>query len=123
MFGACAPEVGRRYQVYYNACRMGTMQVTTGGAEAILRPETFTDNRQARVEIELSYLRFVPYDDVLSLISQIVLFIGHFDFEDGERSRTRARTEAVAVLAGHLWEAVRQSDIDPYFQFSTEGPY
>ena len=120
--GYDAPEIGRQYHVWYNACRMGRMQVTCG-YYSIMEPERFTDNRQAHLEIELNYLRFVPYDDAISLISQIVLFIGRFDFEDGERSRALARSESADVLAGHLWEAVRQSDIDPNFEYSIQGPY
>ena len=120
--GYDAPDIGRQYHVWYNACRIGRMQVTCGHYP-IMEPERFADNRQARVEVELNYLRFVPYDDALSLISQIVLFIGRFDFEDGERSRVLARGEAADVLVGHLWEAVRQTDIDPHFEYSIQGPY
>lgn len=120
--GHDAPDIGRQYHVWYNACRMGRMQVTCGDYP-VTKPELFADNKQAHVEIELNYLCFVPYEDALSLISQIVLFIGHFDFEDGERSRVLARSAGTDVLSGHLWEAVRQADIDPHFEYSTQGPY
>lgn len=120
--GYDAPDIGRQYHIWYNACRMGRMQVTCGHYP-IMEPERFADNRQAHVEIELSYLRFIPYHDAVSLISHIVLFVGRFDFEDGERSRALARSESADVLAGHLWETVRQSDIDPYFEYSIQGPY
>lgn len=121
--GYDAPDIGRQYHIWYNACRMGRMQVTCGGSDWVFKPEGFADNRRACVEIELNYLRFVPYDDAHNLISQIILFIGRFDFEDGERSRVLARGEGADVLAGHLWEAVRQSDIDPHFEYSIQGPY
>ncbi|MEO5326185.1 hypothetical protein PV773_22985 [Mesorhizobium sp. CC13] len=120
--GIEGPEVGRRYQVYYNACRMGTMQVTTGGHEWIFRPETFAENRQARVEVDLNYLRFVPYTDTHSLISTVALFIGKFG-DDGDVARAKASAVATAALTGHLWESVRNPDIDMSFEFRTEGPY
>lgn len=119
--GTDGPEIGRQYQVYYNACKMGTMQVTVGGHGWIFRPETFPDNRLAYVEIELSYLRFVPYNDIHSLLSQIILFIGRF--EDGEAARARASEGSTAALTGHLWESVRNPEIDMSFEFTTEGPY
>ncbi|RWP37984.1 hypothetical protein [Mesorhizobium sp.] len=120
--GIEGPEVGRRYQVYYNACKMGTMQVTVGGHEWIFRPETFAENRQAQVEIDLDYLRFVPFDAAESLISSIVLFIGPFR-DDGEGARSKAASVAAAALTGHLWESVRSPDVDMSFEFGTEGPY
>lgn len=120
--GIDGPEVGRRYQLYYNACKMGTMQVTAGGHEWILRPDTFAENRQARVEVELSYLRFVPYGDAHSLISSIVLFIGGFG-DDGDGARAKASAVASAELTRHLWESVRNPDFDMDFEFRTEGPY
>jgi hypothetical protein len=120
--GYDGPDVGRQYHIWYNACRMGRMQVTCGG-QASMQPERSAENILARVEIELNYLRFVPYHDALGLISEIALFIGSFDFEDGERSRVLARGEGAGALAGHLWEAVRQSDLDPQFEYSITGPY
>jgi hypothetical protein len=120
--GIEAPEVGRRYQVYYNACKMGTMQVTVGGHEWIFRPEAFAENREARVEVELNYLRFVPFDAARSLINSIVLFVGPFG-DDREGARSNAASVATAALTGHLWESVRNPDIDMSFEFRTEGPY
>lgn len=54
--GYDAPDIGRQYHVWYNACRMGRMQVTCGDYP-IMKPERFADNRQAHIEIELNYLR------------------------------------------------------------------
>ncbi|CAH2407930.1 hypothetical protein [Mesorhizobium escarrei] len=120
--GIDGPEVGRRYQVYYNACRMGTVQVTIGGHTWIFRPETFADNREARVEVDLNYLRFVPYNDAHSLISTVALFVGKFG-DDGDAARAEASAVATAALTRHLWESVRNPDIDMCFEFRTDGPY
>lgn len=121
--GYDAPNIGRQYHIWYNACRMGRMQVTCGGRDWLSKPEGFADNRLACVEIELNYLRFVPYEDALSLISHIARFIGEGNFEDDECSRIVARDEGAHVLAQHLWEVVRQPDIDPHFEYSIQGPY
>jgi hypothetical protein len=120
--GIEAPEVGRQYRVYYNACKMGKIQVTAGGHEWMFRPEAFAENRQAQVEIELNYLRFVPFYAAHSLISSIVLLVGPFG-DDGEVTRSKAASVATAALTGHLWESVRNPDIDASFEFRTEGPY
>lgn len=115
------PRAGRRYQVYYNACRMGTIEVTIGGFEWYSR-EAFAQNRQARVEVELDYLRFAPFQDAHSLIYSIALYIGPCG-DDGEAARSKAASIATAALTGHLWESVRKPDIDMRFSFRTEGPY
>lgn len=120
--GLESPEVGRRYRVWYNACEVGTMQVTAAGF-SVLDPEEFAKNRRARVDIQLRYLRFIQYEDAHSLISQVALFTQRFDFENGDLSRDKASAEAAHVLAGYLWEAVREPELDPYFEYAVEGPY
>jgi hypothetical protein len=119
--GLDGPEVGRRYRVYYNSCKMGTIQVTVGGHEWIFHPEKFAEHRQARVEVELRYLRFVPYEDAHSLLSTISLFTSPFG--EGDEARSKAANLATAALAGHIWESVRNPDVDMTFEFGAEGPY
>lgn len=120
--GYDGPDVGRQYNIWYNSCLMGRMQVTCG-IYPFMEPERFAENREANVKIELSYLRFVPYADALRLISTITFLIGRYDFEDGERSQAISRSNGANVLAGHLWEALRYPDIDPYFEYFISGPY
>ncbi|MBX3579777.1 MAG: hypothetical protein KF723_21445 [Rhizobiaceae bacterium] len=123
--GVESPEVGRRYQVYYNACKMGTMQVTVAGFGAVMRPEEFEKDRQARVELEISYLRFVPFGDALSLVREIAILMGSLaDAQDTSSGRpSNALALSNAALTEHLWESVRNADIDPSFEFRAEGPY
>ncbi|MGR9252518.1 hypothetical protein [Rhizobium leguminosarum] len=120
--GYDGPAYGRKFRVWYNACEVGRMQVAVGGFR-LLKPERFADDRCARVDLELSYLRFIPLDDARSLISTLVLFIKPFDFDNAELSREKAGAAASDVLAGYLWEAVRLPKIDPYFEYKIEGPY
>ena len=73
------PDIGRRYRVHYNACDMGTLQVTVGGIRHFLDPAAFASNPCALSLIELRYLRFVPFEDVLSLLAAIGKLLGRFD--------------------------------------------
>ena len=120
--GYDAPESGRRYRVWFNECKVGTIQVVAGGL-GTLKPESFFENRIALVEVELNYLRFIPFEDAQAFLYQIQLMVGKFDFNDGEVSRARASAVVSAALGGYLWEAVRNPDIDPMFNFTAEGPY
>ncbi|WP_087005363.1 hypothetical protein [Rhizobium sullae] len=114
------PEFGRRYQVWYNACKVGTMQVMMS-FDGMLKRNNFSENRSARVKLDLDYLRFIPYIDAGSLIYQIVLLVRDFDFTNGDASRAKARATAADALGGYLWEAVREPEFDPSFDFSIDG--
>ena len=116
------PEFGRSYRVYYNACKIGTMQVTVGGRDWFFEPGKFAQNRQARVYLELSYIRFIPYIDAKSLIGTIVFFMGSLG-TDSSVARSKSEEVANAALTEHLWETVRNPAIDTTFDFTTEGPY
>ena len=118
---ADGPEYGRRYQIYYNACEMGTLQVTLGGHEWIMQPEKFAENRQARALLDLDYLRFVPYGDAHSLVSAVIMHTG--PFIDYATASARASALATAALTKHLWETVRVPDAAMDFEHQTEGSY
>ncbi|RWB65395.1 hypothetical protein [Mesorhizobium sp.] len=120
--GFDGPRVGRRYHVFYNAWKMGTIQVTIGGSDWISSPEEFAANRRAEVELYLDNLRFVPFDSAHSLVATLALYAGQSD-QDYEKARKRAANIANAALIGHLWESVRNPDFDTMFEFRTEGPY
>lgn len=117
------PALGRTYVVFYNGVNLGKIQVTAGFHVGGFREgvEWHLENRAAIVFVELDYLRFVPFNHALSLISSIEFFVG--PFQDGDTSRTRARLEASASLTGYLWEAVRYDDLVAEFYHRIEGPY
>lgn len=116
------PDIGRMYRVWYNACEVGRLQVTVGSG-MILRRDKSEDTRTACLELDLNYLRFIPYRDARSFLYELALLIGSFDQEDGEASRSKAQALAADALGGHLWEAVRNPEFDPMFDFSVEGTY
>lgn len=121
--GSDSPDLGRTYRVYYNAVRLGRIQVTNGfHPEGLWQSvEWHRENRAARVLVDLDYLRFVPYNDAISLISMVELFVGHFD--DSAAAHLRAKAEATTALTGYLWEVQRAEDYVPSFDHTTEGPY
>ncbi|AWC22030.1 hypothetical protein CO731_01486 [Aminobacter sp. MSH1] len=115
------PEYGRRYRVFYNACEMGTLQVSIGGIGWITSPEKFEEEREARALLELDYLRFVPHDDAHSLVAAVELFIGKFS--DGEVAREHASLRASRSLTAHLWESIRKPEVAQSFEYRASGPY
>lgn len=120
-----SPELGRTYVLFFNGVRVGRVQVTEGFNEAGGFRETLEwhrVNRAARVLIDIDYLRFIPFDDALSIISAIELFLGNF--EDGNAARLLAKLKASAALTAYLWEVVRADDGHvPRFDHRVEGPY
>ncbi|MBY3314747.1 hypothetical protein [Rhizobium laguerreae] len=116
------PEFGRKYRVWYNACEIGTMQVSLG-VGGLLKRDKFAENRAARVELDLEYLRFISYRDARGLLYEVALLVGSFAKDDGETSRSKAQAIASDALGAHLWETVRHPEFDPSFEFQVDGPY
>ncbi|NKK58784.1 hypothetical protein GFM44_23075 [Rhizobium leguminosarum bv. viciae] len=113
------PDIGRMYEVWYNACKVGRMQVTLGSGSLLSDDK----ERSARVELKMNYLRFIDYRDAHSLLYEIGLLTGTFDRANADTFRAKAASAATDALTGYLWEAVRQPDIDPWFDFTAEGSY
>ncbi|AYM66216.1 hypothetical protein G6L68_25350 [Agrobacterium fabrum] len=120
--GFDSPEIGRMYEVWYNACKVGRFQVTLGSG-MLLRRDKSEDKRSACLELDLNYVRWVPYNDARNLLYEFVMMVGSFDMDNAEASRARAMTIAAEALGGHLWEVVRNPDLDPMFDFRIEGSY
>ncbi|WDR05563.1 hypothetical protein PSQ90_14995 [Devosia rhodophyticola] len=120
-----SPELGRTYQVFYNGVTLGRLQVTEGANTAggfREKIEWHRENRAAHALLELNQLRYVPYEDVLSLVSTIELLVG--PFENNDIARPRARANAAAALTGYLWEVQRADDqYAPDFEHRVDGPY
>lgn len=120
-----SPELGRTYLVYYNGVTLGRLQVTEGSnMNGGLREDIswHRENRAAYATLELDELRFVAYDDVLSLVSAVELLVG--PFQDNDIARPRARSIAAAALTGYLWEVIRSGDeYVPSFDHRVNGPY
>lgn len=120
--GYDSPDIGRQYRVWYNACKVGRFQVTLG-CGVLLSQGKSADKWSARLELELSYLRFIPYQDARGLLYELALMVGSFDRNNADACRSKAQAIAADALGGHLWEAVRMPDVDPSFDFIVEGSY
>ncbi|UXT53269.1 hypothetical protein FY136_28830 (plasmid) [Agrobacterium tumefaciens] len=120
--GYDAPDIGRMYEVWYNACKVGRFQVTLG-AGMLLSSDKSQDERSACLELDLNYLRFIPYQDARGLLYEMAFLVGSFDKTNPDASRSKAQALATDALAGHLWEAVRSPELDPLFDFRVEGSY
>jgi hypothetical protein len=120
-FTADSPDIGRRYRVHFNSCDLGTLQVTAGGIASLRSAEEFSSHPEARVLVDLDYLRFVPFDDVHSFLSAIGMFVGRF--EERDAAVAVASAAATAALTGYLWETVRRPDSVVSFHQQLEGPY
>jgi hypothetical protein len=118
------PTLGRTYRVFYNGTPMGRLQVREGAnwnghSDDI---EWHRENRAAHALLNLENLRFVPYDDVLSIVAAVELFVGAF--ENNDIARPRARANAAGALTGYLWEVMRSDDqYVPSFEHRVDGPY
>jgi hypothetical protein len=115
------PDLGRTYNVYYNAVMMGRLQIGIGDLHSLLHPQEFIHKRSARAFLQLNWLRFVPYDDAHQFVSALGLLLGRF--EEHEAAYARAAAAATAALMGYLWESVRVEDAVMDFEYRTEGPY
>lgn len=115
------PDKGRRYRVHYNACVMGTIEVTVGGIRHLLEPDAFASQPTALALVDLNYLRFTPFEDVLSLLASIGLLLGRC--EDRDVAYGAAVAAATPSLTAYLWECMRIEDSVPSFQHRVEGPY
>lgn len=120
--GYDSPDIGRMYRVFYNACEVGRFQVTLG-AGMLLSQDKSPDKRSACLELELNYLRFIRYSDARGLLYELALMVGDFDRDNGDACRAKAQALAAEALGGYLWEAVRNPDLDPMFDFRVEGSY
>lgn len=119
-----SPSLGRTYEVFYNGVKLGRVQVGEGlTIDGIGKDINWhREHRSAYVILELDYLRFVPYDHAISLVSAVELFTGAFETND--ISRPRARSAATEALSGHLWEIMRAGDeYVPSFDHRITGPY
>lgn len=85
-----------------------------------LHSEKSADNRQARVEVDLEYLRFIPYLDARTLFGQITFFTA--PFENADVSRAKAMAAAADALGCYLWDAVRKPHLDPFLKYSVGDP-
>ncbi len=117
------PDIGRKYVLWFNSCRVGTLSVCAWGLHSLTQPEKFEENPSAKATVQLKHLRFIPYQDALALLHWLAFYITTSEHETADERRLRLDTIAGLALAQYLWDAVRQPEVDPGFRFSVEGSY
>jgi hypothetical protein len=117
------PEAGRSYDVWYNACKVGKIQISLAGNWYFSGVNYTAGNLTARLALDLNHLRFIPYRDARRLLKELVVMIKFFDRDGTKAANAMASTLAVNALNEYLWEAVRTPELVPIFNFEIEGPY
>ncbi|MDR7029827.1 hypothetical protein [Rhizobium rosettiformans] len=120
--GYDGPDVGRMYDVWYGSWKVGRMQVTLGTGLRMSKGKS-PDKRSAFLELDVSYLRFIPYQHARGLLYELALMVGDYHRDKDETCRAKAQALAANALAGYLWEAVRSPDLNPALDFIVEGSY
>jgi hypothetical protein len=118
-----SPDYGRRFLIYYNSLKLGWIEVSANPEKLFGTVDEFRSDPRARLDMEISMMRFVPQEDAFGLLYQASLLMqgvaGNYD-----EARERARTLAESAMTGYMWEVMRAGDqYVPDLQFSVDGPY
>lgn len=119
---------GRQYNVWYGACLMGSLKVTSAGIPDSLRPikPLLIDKGsrpEANIYVELNYLRFVPFEDAVGFLSCIYMFIGDYDAGANISRWAFGKTKSGEALTSLLWEAMREPERAPVLTIDIQGRY
>ena len=118
-----SPDYGRRFLIYYNSLKLGWIEVSANPEKLFGTVEEFRADPRARLDMELSMMRFVSQEDAFGLLYQASFMMQ--DIADSyDVARERARTLAESAMIGYMWEVMRAADqYIPDLQFSADGPY
>jgi hypothetical protein len=86
------PSFGRRYSIFHNQIRLGTLEVSSGIRYSSEKPNVYA-------EIELEYVRLLHYDDITELLSAIAMHVC-----DTSEDRVRWRTAIESAMTRALWQ-------------------
>lgn len=118
-----SPNHGRRWVVYYNSLQLGWVEVSAAPLKLFGTVDDYRASPQARVDMELSLMRFIPAGAAFSILYQTSFFMQ--SSEGGyEAARERARLAAESAMTWYMWEVMRIGDrYVPDLQFQAEGSY
>lgn len=118
-----SPEYGRRWTVYYNALKVGWMEVSPQPIKLLGSIQEYVADPNACLDMELSFLRFMPHREVATLLANAALLM---ESEEGgyPAARGRASVKALEAMTEHLWDVMSAGDeYLPDLFFSVEGSY
>lgn len=118
-----SPSYGRRWIIYYNALKLGWIEVSATPLKVLGTVDEFRADPMAQLDISLGFMRFVPHDVAFGLLYQ-ASFLMQSVADGYDAARERARSAAESAMVRHIWEVMRAGDqYVPDFDFSAEGPY
>lgn len=86
-----SPRYGRRYEVFYNQYKLGTLQVYAGVFYSAREPNV-------RTEIELMFARLIPFNRILGFVSFVARFTASSGIEEMEKATLCAQGAALDQL-------------------------
>ena len=89
-----SPDYGRRFLIYYNSLKLGWVEVSANPEKLFGTVEEFHTAPRARLDMELSMMRFIPQEDAFGLLYQAAFQMQDVaDSYDAARERARTLTE------------------------------
>lgn len=118
-----SPDYGRRWIVFYNAVKIGWLEISPHPTHLFGTVEEFRADPNAQVDMRLNWMRFIPYYDAFGLLYAVALNMQGVEL-GYDAARERAKTSAESALTGHLWEVMRAAEeYVPDLEYSVKGSY
>lgn len=118
-----SPEYGRRWIVYYNNLKLGWIEVSADPEKLFGTIDDYRSAPRARVDMELSLMRFVPMEAAFGILYQASFCMQPTD-GGYDAVRERARLEAESAMTRYMWEVMRAGEeYVPTLEFSAQGSY
>jgi len=95
--GSDMPSFGRRYDVFHNQARLGTVEISAG--------LDYSERRNVWVDVALEYVRLLPFDTVAGFLGDVALHVCNQDRSTKEY--IEAQQSIAAALSRALWDAQR----------------
>lgn len=95
------PLYGRRYEIFYNQHKLGTLQVYA-------EPSYSASEPIVRTEIELDFARLIPFQSISSFVSFVAMLTASSSREEMEKAALSAQRAAI----NELWQIEYDPDLD-----------
>ncbi|TJV43388.1 MAG: hypothetical protein E5Y02_10335 [Mesorhizobium sp.] len=118
-----SPDYGRRWIIFYNAVKIGWLEISPHPKHLFGPVEEFRADPNAQVDISLNWMRFIPYDEAHSFLYTVALNMQGVEV-GYDAARDRAKAAAESALIGHMWEIMRAAEeYVPDLDYSVQGTY
>jgi hypothetical protein len=107
---ADSPDFGRRYEVFYNQARLGTLEVAAM-IDSKGKDYSTAANPCVRTYVSLHMVRLLHFDDISELLNVIALHVTD-DSSDGSAERLKTRQFIDAAMMKALWSGQQISEYE-----------